>query len=136
MPIDLRFFKRENYDILYRRNNHVRDITLTKHTFDSILKYFCKQKNKNHKPQVKIYFARYISFENDCAILNCANATKTNADYKIDNSKTQEGQLFNDSDIYATDIYSYGECLYPFEFENELLYAANVIFLNKKHTMR
>ena len=133
MSIDLRFFKKENRDFLYKRNSHVPDITLTKHIFDSISKDFSKLNNRNHKPQVKIYFARYIRFENDCVILNCANTTKPNAGYKIHNSKTQEEQLFNDSDIYAADIYSDGECLYPFDFDNELLYAKNVTFHNKKH---
>ena len=119
---------------MYKRNNHVRDITLPKHTSGSILKDFSKLKNKNHKPKVEIYFARNIPFENDCAILNCANSSKPNAGNKIDNSKTLEGQFFNDSDIYAADIY---ECLYPFDFKNELLYATNVTFHNiKKHTMR
>ena len=89
MSIDLRFFKKENRDFLYKRNSHVPDITLAKHTFDSISKDFSKLNNKNQKPQVKIYFARYIRFENDCAILNCANSTKPNAGYKIYNSKTQ-----------------------------------------------
>ena len=106
MSIDLRFFLRKNRD---------------KHKFHSILKDFSKLKNKNRKPQVKTFFARYIPLENDCAKLNRANATNPNAGYHIDNSKIQEGQLFNDSDIYATDIYSDGECLYPFKFENKLL---------------
>ena len=83
MSIDLRFFKKENHDILYKRNNHVLDITLTKPAFGSILKDFPELKNKNHGPKVEIYFARYIPFGNDCAILNCANATKPNARYKI-----------------------------------------------------
>ena len=108
-------------DILYKRNNHVSDITLTKHTFDSISKDFFKLKNKTHKPQVKIYFIRCIPFENDCAILNCVNAAKPNSGYKIDNSKTQEGQLFIDSDMYAADIYGDGECLYPFDFKKEII---------------
>ena len=125
------FFKKENRDILYKRNNHVPDITSTKHTFDSVSNNFSKLKNKNHTPQVKINFARYILLENDCAILNCANATKPNACYIIDNSKTHEGQLFNNSDIYAADIYTDGECLYPFDFENELLDAKYVTFHNK-----
>ena len=102
---------------MYKRNNHIPDITLTKHTFDSISKDFSKLNNKKHKPQMKICFIRYTPPESDCAILNCANATKPNAGYKIDNSKTQDGQLFNDSDIYATDINSHGECLYPFDFK-------------------
>ena len=62
-----------------------------------------------------------------------SNATKPNAGYKIDSSKTQEEQLFNDTDIYAADIYSDGECLYPFDFKNELLYAKNVTFHNNKY---
>ena len=62
-----------------------------------------------------------------------SSATKPNAGYKIDSSKTQEEQLFNDTDIYAADIYSDGECLYPFDFKNELLYAKNVTFHNNKY---
>ena len=100
-----------------KKNNHISDITLTKHTVHSISKDFSKLKNKNHKPQRKICFVKYTLPESDRAILNCANATKPNAGYKIDNSKTQDGQLFNDSDIYATDINSHGECLYPFDFK-------------------
>ena len=68
----------------------------------------------------------------DCAILNCANAYLPNAGKVIDGSSTQEGQLFNDSDIYAANIYDGGECLYPFGFENELLFANNVTFHNNK----
>ena len=126
---ELCFFKN---DILYKKNNHISDITLTKHTVHSISKDFSKLKNKNHKPQRKICFVKYTLPESDRAILNCANATKPNAGYKIDNSKTQEGQLFNDSDIYAA-IYSDGKCLYQFNFKNELLYAKNVTFYNNKY---
>ena len=133
MFIDLHYFKKENCDILYKRNNHVPEVTLTKHTFDSISKGFSKLKNKNHKPQIKICFVKYTPPESDCAILNCANATEPNAGYKIDISKTQEGQLFNDLDIYTADIYSDGQCLYPFDFKNELLYAKNVTFHNNKY---
>ena len=52
---------------------------------------------------------------------------------KIDGSSTQEGQLINESDIYAANIYDKdNKCLDPFAFENELLYAKNVTFHNNK----
>ena len=72
MFIDLCYFKKENRGILYKRNNHVPKVALTKHTFDSISKDFFKLRNKSHKPQSKICFVKYAPLESDCAILNCA----------------------------------------------------------------
>ena len=90
---ELCFFKKENRNILYKKNNHIVEVKLPRHTFASISKDFSKPKKNNLKPQIKICFLRYPPPESDCAILNCANATKPNAGHKIDNSKIKEGQL-------------------------------------------
>ena len=126
------YLKRENRDNLYKKNNHISYATLSEHTFESISKDFFKLKPYNYNTQIKIYYSKYISHDCNCAILNCANADLPNAGKKIDRSSTQEGQLFNDSDIYATNIYDGDKCLYPFNFESELLYAKDVIFHNNK----
>ena len=70
--IDLCNFKKEKRDILYKRNNHVPKVTLTKHTFDSISKDFFKLRNKSNKSKSKICFVKYTPLESDCAILNYA----------------------------------------------------------------
>ena len=94
------YLKRQNRDNLYKKTNHVPNITLSKYTFESISNDLSKLKLQNYNTQVKIYYSKYIPHDCDCAILNCANAYLPNAGKKIDGSKTQEGQLFNDSDIY------------------------------------
>ena len=127
------YLKSENRDNLYKKNNHVPNATLCKHTFESISNDFAKLKPQNYKMQVKMHYSKYIPHECNCAVLNCANADLPNADKKIDGSSAQEGQLFNDSDIYAANIYDKdNKCLYPFAFESELLYAKNVTFHNNK----
>ena len=132
MSVDLSFLKRENRDILYKKNNRVPNITLSKHTFASVSNDFSKLKSYNYDPQVTIYYSKYIPHDCDCAILICANAYLPNAGKRIDRSSTEEGKLFNDSDIYTANIYDGDKCLYPFVFENELLYAKNVTFYNNK----
>ena len=126
------YLKSANCDNLYKKNNHVPNATLSKHTFESISNDFAKLKPKNYKTQVKIYYSKYIPHDCDCAILNCANAFLPNAGKRIDGSSTQEGQLFNDSDIYAANIYDGDKCFYPFDYENKLLYAKNATFHNNK----
>ena len=118
--------------IFYIKKNHVPNVILSKHTFESNSNDFSRLKLYNYDPLVKIYFSKYIPHDCDCSILNCANAFLPNAGKKIDGSSTQEGKLFNDSDIYAPNIYDRDKCLYPFDFENELFYAKNVTFHNNK----
>ena len=110
IKLSRKYLKRDN---LYKKNNHVPNVTLSKHTFESILSDFSKLKPLDYNTRVKIYYSKYIPQDRDCAILNCANNYLPNAGYPIDGGPTQEGQLFNDSDIC--------ECLYPFNLESELL---------------
>ena len=117
IKLSRKYLKRDN---LCKKNNHIPHATLSKHTFESILSDFSKLKQQNYNTQVKIYYSKYILQDRHCAILNCANNYLPNAGYSIDGSPTQEGQLFNDSDIYA-----HNECLYPFNLESELLYVRN-----------
>ena len=49
-----------------------------------------------------------------------------NAGYDINHRITQEGQLFYDSDVFASELRN----LYPFKFDKELLYVENVTFHN------
>ena len=128
IKLSRKYLKRDN---LYKKNNHVPNVTLSKHTFESILSDCSKLKPLDYNMRVKIYYSKYIPQDRDCVILNCANNYLPNAGYPIDGSPTQEGQLFNDSDIYA-----HNECLYPFNLESELLYARNETFHNNKGEQR
>ena len=58
--------------------------------------------------------------------MNCANSDAVNAGYRINHKITQEGQLFHDTDVFASNLSNF----YPFKFNNELLYAKNVTFHN------
>ena len=76
--------------------------------------------------KIRICYIQHTPQVSNYAILNCANADKPNAGYKIDHCITQEGQLFYDTYIFTANL----KDLYPFDFSNELLYAKNVIFHN------
>ena len=127
IKLSRKYLKRENRDNLYKKNNNVPNVTLSKHTFESILSDFSKLKPLDYNTRVTIYYSKYIPQDRDSAILNCANNYLPNAGYPIDESPIQEGQLFNDLDLYA-----HNECLYPFNLASELLYARNVTFHNNK----
>ena len=58
--------------------------------------------------------------------MNCANSDAVNAGYRINHRITQEGQLFHDTDVFASNLADF----YPFKFNNELLYAKDVTFHN------
>ena len=127
--MDLNFFKSENRIELYKKHEHISNIELKKYTFDKIDSEFTKFEKKNYSDtKIRIRYIRYIPQVSNFAILNCANSHKPNAGYKIDNNPTQEGQLFNDTDIFTADF----DNMYPFDFSNELLYAKNVTFHNCK----
>ena len=77
----------------------------------------------NTKVIIKYY--DHIPQISNCAILNCANSDAVNAGYRIDHRVTQEGQLFHDSDVFASNLNEF----YPFDFKN-FKYATNVTFHN------
>ena len=76
--------------------------------------------------KVKIEYHKHFPQIYNYVILNCANSDAVNAGYRINHCITQEGQLFHDSDVFASDLAKF----YPFNFKNELLYATNVTFHN------
>ena len=126
--MDFKFFKRENRLELYKKEGHIPDIELSKYTFDDIDHEFLKVKQRNYQTKIRIIYSKHIPFDSECVILNCANSDLPNAGYKIDKKPTQEGQLFNDSDIFAADFNG----MYRFDFSNELLHVKNRTFHNCK----
>ena len=114
MSTDFSFFKRGNRDNLYKQNGHVPNITVTKYTFDTIDKEFPRLKPCNYNTKIEIYYPKHIPNDCDCALLNCANSDAPNAGFRINRSTTQEGQLFNDSDIYAANFYNDNGYMHPF----------------------
>ena len=123
--MDLRYFKSENRLELYKKHNHIPSIEIKKYSFDQIDLEFDKLEKRTYSDtKIRIHYIQYIPQVANCAVLNCANADKPNAGYKIDHCIAQEGQLFYDSDIFTADL----KDLYRFDFSNELLYAKNVTF--------
>ena len=95
---------------LYKKCNHIPHVDIKKYSFDEIQSELDMKKNVD-----------YLT-----TILNCAKSDAVNAGYRIDHRVTQEGQLFHDSDVFASNLNEF----YPFDFKNELLYATNVTFHN------
>ena len=112
---------------LYKRGNHILRVEIKKYSFDVIQREFDMKKNIDYlNTKVIIKYYDHIPQISNCAILNCANSDAVNAGYRIDHRVTQEGQLFHDSDVFASNLNEF----YPFDFKNELLYATNVTFHN------
>ena len=112
---------------LYKKGNHIPRVEIKKYSFDEIQREFDMKKNIDYlNTKVIIKYYDHIPQISDCAILNCANSDAVNARYRIDHRVTQEGQLFHDSDVFASNLNEF----YPFNFKNELLYATNVTFHN------
>ena len=112
---------------LYKKDNHIPHVEIKKYSFDEIQREFDMKKNVNYlSTKVKIKYYEHIPQISNCVILNCTNSDAVNAGYRIDHRITQEGQLFHDSDVSASNLNEF----YPFDFRNELLYATNVTFHN------
>ena len=113
--------------LLYKKGNHIPHVEIKKYTFDEIQQEFDKIKTDDFiSTKVRIQYSKNIPQVSNCAILNCANSDAVNAGYRINHRVTQEGQLFHDSDVFASNLAEF----YPFHFKNELLYAADVTFHN------
>ena len=114
---------------LYNKVNHIPIIEIAKYSFDEIQNEFDKRKKDDYVgTKIKIKYLRHFPQVSNCVILNCANSDSPNAGYKIDHGITQEGQLFRDTDVFAANFKEF----YPFDFNNELLYAKNVTFHNNQ----
>ena len=112
---------------LFKKGNHIPRVEIKKYSFGEIQREFDMKKNIDYlSTKVIIKYYDHIPQISNCAILNCTNSDAVNAGYRIDHQVTQEGQLFHDSDVFASNLNEF----YPFDFKNELLYAKNVTFHN------
>ena len=121
----------ENRLDLYKRNNHFPIGQAEKYKFSEINKCFNNFKANFEilKTNINICYYKDLPQISNCAILNCANPDAMNAGYRINHCITQEGQIFNDSDVFAAKNLP---DFYPFDFKQELLYVKNVTFHNYK----
>ena len=111
----------------YEKCRHIPISTPRKYSFDFINKTFDHKEVKNDIGKVIISYKKYFPVDYSSAVfLVCANADKMNAGYPINYRVTQEGQIFHDTDVFASDLRN----LYPFNFDRELLYVENVTFHN------
>ena len=110
----------------YLECNHTPCSTPRKYSFDYVNKEFNNKEVNNVIGKVKISYEKYFPKVSNAVFLSCANADKMNAGHKISYRITQEGQLFHDTDVFASELKN----LYPFKFDKELLYVENVTFHN------
>ena len=115
--------------LLYKKCNHIPIVEIKKYTFDEIQDIFDNLKTNDYiGTRILIKYYKHFPQISNCAILNCANSDAVNAGYRINHCVTQEGQIFHDSDVFASNFSEF----YPFDFKNELLHATNVTFHNNK----
>ena len=113
--------------LVYNEYNHIPSVKVTKYNFDEIEAMFDNEKSVNRfNTKIRISYEKHFPQVHNCIILNCANSDAVNAGYRINHRITQEGQLFHDSDVFASNLAD----VYPFKFDNELLYAKDVTFHN------
>ena len=112
--------------VRYFNCNHTPCSTPRKYSFDYVNREFNNKEVSNVNGKVKIIYGGYFPNVCNSVFLCCANADKMNAGYDINHRITQEGQLFYDSDVFASELRN----LYPFKFDKELLYVENVTFHN------
>ena len=110
----------------YERCRHIPHSTPRKYSFDFINRKFDHKEVNNDIGKVTISYRKYFPTDYNAAFLVYANADKMNAGYPINYRVTQEGQIFHDTDVFASDLRE----LYPFSFDRELLYVENVTFHN------
>ena len=113
--------------LVYTKYKHVPSVKVTKYNFDEIEEEFDNIKSVDcFNTKIRISYEKHFPQISNCVILNCANSDAVNAGYRINHRITQEGQLFHDSDVFASNLADF----YPFKFDNELLYAKDVTFHN------
>ena len=113
--------------LVYKKYNHVPSVKVKKYSFEEIQAEFDNKQNNLYKnTKVRIAYHQHFHQISNCVILNCANSDAVNAGYRINHGITQEGQLFHDTDVFASNLSDF----YPFNFKNELLYARDVTFHN------
>ena len=113
--------------LVYSKYKHVPSVKVTKYSFDEIEATFDNKESVNcFNTRVRISYEKHFPQISNCVILNCANSDAVNAGYRINHCITQEGQLFHDSDVFASNL----DDFYPFKLNNELLYAKDVTFHN------
>ena len=112
---------------IYRKCNHIPYLITTKYNFDNINYNFSHMEGTiSSLGIVTILYQKYFPKVFNSVFLCCANPDKMNAGYNINYKLTQEGQIFYDSDVFASDLRN----LYPFKFDKELIYVENVTFHN------
>ena len=113
--------------LVYKKYKHVPSVKVKKYNFEEIEAEFDNKKPIGHfNTRIRISYEKYFPQISDCVILNCANSDAVNAGYRINHGITQEGQLFHDTDVFASNLSDF----YPFKFNNELLYVKDVTFHN------
>ena len=113
--------------LVYNKFKHVPSVKVTKYNFDEIEAEFDNKKSIDcFNTRVRISYEKHFPQISNCVILNCANSDAVNTGYRINHRITQEGQLFHDTDVFASNLSDF----YPFKFNNELLYAKEVTFHN------
>ena len=113
--------------LVYKEYNHIPSAIVTKYNFGEIEAEFDNKKSAlRYNTKIRISYEKHFPQIHDCVILNCANSDAVNGGYGINHRITQEGQLFHDSDVFASNLADF----YPFKFDNELLYAKDVTFHN------
>ena len=103
----------------YLNCNHTPCSTPQKYSFDYVNREFNSKEVNNINGKVKISYNKYFPKVSNSVFLSCANADKMNAGQNINYRITQEGQLFHDTDVFASELRN----LYPFKFDKELLYV-------------
>ena len=111
----------------YQICGHIPHSTPRKYSFDMVNRLFDVKEVNNDIGQVIISYKKYFPVDSNAAFLVCANADKMNAGHPINYRVTQEGQIFHDTDAFASDLREF----YPFNFDKELLYVENVTFHNR-----
>ena len=112
---------------IYRKCKHIPYLITEKYNFDNINYKFSHMEGKiSSLGVVTILYQKFIPKVFNSVFLCCANPDKMNAGYNINYKVTQEGQIFYDSDIFASDLRNQ----YPFRFDKELIYVENATFHN------
>ena len=112
--------------LVYKEYNHIPSVKVTKYNFDKIEAEFDNNESELYNTKIRISYEKHFPQIRNCVILNCANPDSVNGGYEINHRKTQEGQLFHDSDVFTSNLADF----YPFKFNNELLYVEDVTFHN------
>ena len=110
----------------YEKCRHIPIPTVRKYTFDTVNQMFEMREVNKDVGKVTISYRKHFPVTCGAAFLVCANSDKMNAGYPINHRITQEGQIFHDTDVFASDLKNF----YPFHYDSELIYVDNVTFHN------